>query len=159
MQTFLPYKSFKKSAETLDYQRLGKQRVEAMQIINVIEGNPRKDGQPYKGWLKHPCVIMWSNFAPALKLYHNIFIEEWIQRGYKNNMALYDLSEIQITYPYWLGEEQFHLSHRANLLRKNKDYYKKYKWNVDSTAGYVWLDENGNWYEQKVMTGEKYILY
>ena len=37
MQTFLPYKSFKKSAETLDYQRLGKQRVEAMQIINVIE--------------------------------------------------------------------------------------------------------------------------
>ena len=34
MQIFLPYKSFKKSAEVLDYQRLGKQRVEALQIIN-----------------------------------------------------------------------------------------------------------------------------
>ena len=48
MQIFLPYKSFKKSAEVLDYQRLGKQRVEALQIINIIEGNPRKDGLPYK---------------------------------------------------------------------------------------------------------------
>ena len=49
MQIFLPYKSFKKSAEVLDYQRLGKQRVEALQSINIIEGNQRKDGLPYKG--------------------------------------------------------------------------------------------------------------
>ena len=73
-------------------------------------------------------------------------------------MALYDLSEIQITYPYWLGEEQFHLSHRANLLRKNNDYYKKYDWNVDSSCGYIWLDKNGNWYEQNVINGEKKFL-
>ena len=74
-------------------------------------------------------------------------------------MALYDLTEIQITYPHWLGEDQFHLSHRANLLRKNNEYYKKYEWNVDSASGYIWLDEKGNWYEEKVMTGEKNILY
>ena len=33
MQTFLPYPDFKKSLQTLDYRRLGKQRIEAYQII------------------------------------------------------------------------------------------------------------------------------
>ena len=36
MQTFLPYSNFQKSAEVLDWRRLGKQRVEGMQIINTI---------------------------------------------------------------------------------------------------------------------------
>ena len=49
MQTFLPYKSFEESAKVLDWRRLGKQRVEGMQIINAIEQKPRKDGKPYKG--------------------------------------------------------------------------------------------------------------
>ena len=59
-----------------------------------------------------------------------------------------------------IGKDRFYHKFISLItIAKNKDYYKKYKWNVDSTAGYVWLDENGNWYEQKVMTGEKYILY
>ena len=37
MQTFLPYDSFEESASVLDWKRLGKQRVEAMQIVNAIE--------------------------------------------------------------------------------------------------------------------------
>ena len=36
MQTFLPYSNFQKTAEVLDYRRLGKQRVEGMQIIKTI---------------------------------------------------------------------------------------------------------------------------
>ena len=35
MQTFLPYSSFTESAKILDWRRLGKQRVEGMQIIKV----------------------------------------------------------------------------------------------------------------------------
>ena len=35
MQTFLPYESFRESAKVLDWRRLGKQRVEGMQIINA----------------------------------------------------------------------------------------------------------------------------
>ena len=46
MQTFLPYPSFEESAKVLDWRRLGKQRVEGMQIINAISGVPRKDGRP-----------------------------------------------------------------------------------------------------------------
>ena len=48
MQTFLPYSSFTESAKILDWRRLGKQRVEGMQIINAISGVPRKDGKHIK---------------------------------------------------------------------------------------------------------------
>ena len=54
MQTFLPYDTFEESATVLDYRRLGKQRVEGMQIINAIE-NPNK-----QGWQNHQIVIMLS---------------------------------------------------------------------------------------------------
>ena len=74
MQTFLPYESFRKSAEVLDWRRLGKQRVEGMQIINAIEGKKRKDGKPYKGWLNHPATVMWRPYPNALKHYTNIII-------------------------------------------------------------------------------------
>ncbi len=45
MQTFLPYSDFRKSLESLDNKRLGKQRVEAYQIISAITGRLRKDGK------------------------------------------------------------------------------------------------------------------
>ena len=51
MQTFLPYKSFKDSFKVLDYRRLGKQRVEAYQILNVLLGRTKT-----KGWSNHPAT-------------------------------------------------------------------------------------------------------
>ena len=63
MQTFLPYSNFKETASILDYRRLGKQRVEAMQIINSIEKQT--------GWKHHPIVKMWEGYESALQLYFN----------------------------------------------------------------------------------------
>ena len=74
MQTFLPYSNFHKTAEVLDYKRLGKQRVEGMQIINTIL-NPQQ-----KGWRNHPIVIMWTPYVTALMVYTNTIINEWIKR-------------------------------------------------------------------------------
>jgi len=37
VNTFLPYESFEKSAQALDNRRLGKQRSEAVQILNILE--------------------------------------------------------------------------------------------------------------------------
>jgi len=51
MQTFLPFPDFKKSASCLDYKRLGKQRVEGLQILNAIQGETTLKGKTYKGWL------------------------------------------------------------------------------------------------------------
>lgn len=36
MQTFLPYEDFNQSTAVLDRQRLGKQRVEALQLLKAI---------------------------------------------------------------------------------------------------------------------------
>mgnify|MGYP001578664664 FL=1 len=150
MQTFLPYENFQKSASVLDWRRLGKQRVEGMQIINTIE-RPKS-----KGWANHPIVKMWRPYVPALKLYTNIIITEWISRGYNNNMKFYDTTGVE--YPDWLGNKEFHASHRANLIRKDFDWYSQYKWSENSESPYVWRDENLDWYQQQVGTKERVYL-
>ena len=150
MQTFLPYSNFQKTAEVLDYRRLGKQRVEGMQIINTIL-NPQQ-----KGWRNHPIVIMWTPYVTALMVYTNTIINEWIKRGYNNNMKLYEVSSIIM--PHWLGREEFHASHRANLLRKDYKFYSQYGWTEDSSNPYVWHDDKGLWYEQHVNTGKRLYL-
>lgn len=56
MQTFLPYPDFELSARFLDRQRLGKQRVEAWQILNVLEELKIPGRTP--AWRNHPAVRM-----------------------------------------------------------------------------------------------------
>jgi len=73
MQTFLPYADFKISARTLDYKRLGKQRVEAWQIYQIVSEN-RSEG----GCINHPAVKMWRRYPNALAMYYNTMILEWL---------------------------------------------------------------------------------
>lgn len=148
MQIFLPYSDMRKSLQSLDNKRLGKQRVETYQIISAITRRPKLDGTPYKGWLNHPCTVMWKNFVPALKLYLNYSIIEWIDRGFKNTMEMESLDETQIILPSFIGNERFHSSHRANLLKKEPDFYQKYGWTENPQDPYVWMDVDGKWYEQ-----------
>ena len=147
MQTFLPYPDFQKSLEVLDYRRLGKQRVEAKQILNVL-----LDRTTTKGWRNHPITKMWSGYEPALQLYHNMCIEEWIRQGYNNTMSKYEIDKV--IYPDWLGNEDFHSSHRSNLLRKDYNYYSQFGWKEDSKNPYSWFDiDKQQWYLQHVGTG------
>jgi len=154
MQTFLPYPSFTKTFKTLDYRRLGKQRVEAMQILNILLNRTERPG-----WRNHPIVRMWDGYEPALQLYHNLCITEWINQGYNNNMKLEDITE-PIIYPHWLGDKSFHSSHRANLLRKDYEYYSQFRWKEDSENPYAWFDtDKKQWYLQHIGTGiREYVL-
>ena len=154
MQTFLPYTDFRKSLESLDNKRLGKQRVEAYQIISAITGRTRKDGKPYKGWLNHPCSVMWKDYVNALKQYYNDSIDVWVSRGFKNTME-HEQIEGEFVLPHWLGIEEFHSSHRSNLLRKDSEYYFKHGWTEDPNDPYVWMDSNGEWYKQMIGTKER----
>ncbi len=131
MQTFLPYPDFKKSAQVLDYRRLGKQRVEALQILKALQNDNY-------GWKNHPIVKMWEGFAPALIEYKNIMIQEWISRGYNNNLNL-DFVDEPIVYPQWLGDEEFHASHRSNLLKKDFEYYSQFNWKEEPGLNYIWF--------------------
>jgi len=132
VQTFLPYADFKASAKCLDYRRLGKQRVEAMQIHKIVSGE-RTTG----GWINHPAVNMWRGFANSLAYYYNEIVDEWVRRGYKNNME-YLICPPSITEPLWLGDKDFHDSHKSNLLRKDASFYGKYMWDVPDNLDCVW---------------------
>jgi len=136
MQTFLPYADFQKSVECLDTKRLGKQRVEGMQLVNAIYN--------IGGWSNHPAARMWRDHVPQLRLYTDFCIREWIRRGYNNTMAfehnpvILDLCFERYRMPSWFGDEAFHASHRSNLLRKDPDHYSQFGWVEVDSLPYVW---------------------
>lgn len=129
MQTFLPYRSFVYSARVLDRQRLGKQRVETLQIMKALV-----TGQ---GWIHHPVTKMWRGYENALMSYQYAICEEWVRRGYVDNVCLDKTHALFMQLPrqrrmprvpHWLGKKKVHSSHRRNLLRKDPEWYGKYNW-------------------------------
>ena len=132
MQTFLPYPDFVKTANCLDWRRLGKQRVEALQILNILRGY-RKTG----GWVNHPAVKMWQGYDDALAYYMNCCIVEWKNRGYKNNL-LFNKIPNKFNYPFWLGDEIFHSAHRQTLLYKDFEWYSQFYWKEQPKYEYFW---------------------
>lgn len=132
MQTFLPYPNLKKSLKALDSRRLGKQRVEAYQILNILlERTDRK------GWKNHPAVLMWKGYENALKLYLNKSIKLWVSKGYKNTMKIEKI-EGPIRFPPWFGNKEFHNAHKSNLLRKDSNFYFEFSKEVSADLEYIW---------------------
>jgi len=138
--TFLPYEDFYKSAKSLDYKRLGKQRSEAYYILKIL--NNEWGG---KGWVNHPAVKMWVGCNEMLKLYFNVMVIEWVDRGYNNNYELFKIDESKLISPWWLGNKDFHRAMRSRLIEKNRGFYLdkfsnddgfndgKYLWPVNET--------------------------
>lgn len=142
MQTFLPYADFVMSAKVLDTKRLGKQRVECLQLLNSITG--RTVG---RGWVKHPAREMWRPYVPCLIHYGVIICQEWRSRGYKDTclekIGSFKSQEAVVT-PWWIGEEDFHNSHKSNLLRKDYVYYSRYWPDIKDNIPYIWpVNETG----------------
>ena len=138
MQTFLPHPNIRKSLKALDYRRLGKQRVEAHQILNILLKRTKT-----KGWRNHPAVKMWKGHVNALKLYFNEAVKEWTSRGYQNNMKLETIRG-KIVFPKWFGNRKFHSSHKGNLLRKYKQHYSQFNWKESPNLEYVWPTSKRN---------------
>jgi len=140
MQTFLPHPDFEKVAKELDYRRLGKQRVETMQILKVLRGKGRvlKSGQV--AWQNHPAVLMWKGFEGALAMYGVVMCTEWKRRGYKDTTEakIRDLMEPNGNIPNWIGDPEFHRSHQSNLIRKKPDFYRQLYPDVSGNLPYKW---------------------
>jgi len=137
MQTFLPYPDFRQSAHCLDTKRLGKQRVETLQILNALHGKT-------DGWVNHPATKMWRGYEQALVEYGIVFCDTWIALGYKDTckdkIAVYRRGHV--VYPSWLGG-YIHRTHKAALLHKKYDFYAQYDW--DKYPNYVPVEENYYW--------------
>jgi hypothetical protein len=154
MQTFLPYPDFLSSLRVLDYKRLGKQRLEALQILKIITKDYtlisshtldfypspeiEKQSTAKMGWQNHPAVLMWKGHEVALANYYNLSLDIWKEMGYEQNMLKATIHNMELAMPDWFGNPDFHASHRSNLLRKNKEFYSKYAWTEPDNLEYVW---------------------
>ena len=147
MQTFLPYPDFALCAAVLDPRRLGKQRVEALQILRAVT-------VPGYGWRHHPAAKMWKGYEEALGAYAVAICREWCRRGHADTCEAtirHELSALGITtvrdqaelagagaLPPWLGDEAFHRSHRSSLLNKDPAWYGEVFDDVPPDLPYVW---------------------
>jgi hypothetical protein len=143
MQTFLPYPQFDKSLQCLDWRRLGKQRVEALQLLRALGNTADVDLEDQdlsggkRGWANHPAARMWRSYEGLLAVYHDGCINEWVRRGYQNTMRL-RAKPGPHPVPAWMGRPDFHASHRSNLLRKLPAHYGQFGWQEPDTLPYVW---------------------
>ncbi|MBC6445689.1 MSMEG_6728 family protein [Actinokineospora xionganensis] len=152
MQTFLPYPDFAATARVLDARRLGKQRVETIQVLRAltVEGY---------GWRHHPAAAMWAGYEEALTRYGLDVCEAWCAAGradtcggtlradllrgaglgtVRSQNELAEAGEL----PPWLGDAALHRSHQSALVRKDPDHYRPHFPDVPADLPYVWPDSD-----------------
>jgi hypothetical protein len=147
VQTFLPYADFELSARSLDRRRLGKQRVECLQVFRGLT-------VPTYAWRHHPAVLMWRGHEEALGCYALTCCAVWTELGFGDTVAATLATELESVgiarvrsqaeladagaLPGWLGDEAFHRSHRSSLLRKDPEHYRPQFPDVPDDLEYVW---------------------
>jgi hypothetical protein len=151
VNTFVTAPTVEECASNLDNKRLGKQRVEAKQIIDILESNK------VQGFSNHPIVGQWRGFTQALKVYYNAMFDEWAERGFKNEkLSRYqivqdpklshlvkDPNEIVVMFPAWFFSPIMHLTHKCDLYRKKPEFYgQKFTFSTAEQEylkrGYIW---------------------
>jgi len=136
MQTFLAYRDFAQAAKVLDDKRLGKQRVENLQILKALL-------DPKYGWQNHPAVKMWRGHELMLMGYHAAIVTEWLTRGYNDTTftkvrQLVDGKDLGYRSPSWLSDERIFKTHRSNLLSKDPVHYGQFGWTEPHNLCYFW---------------------
>ncbi|MGE2836372.1 MSMEG_6728 family protein [Mycobacterium sp. SMC-4] len=148
MQTFLPCPGFTDSARVLDVRRLGKQRVETIQVLRALT-------VPGYGWRHHPAAAMWAGYEEALVRYGLQVCQVWCEQGRADTCATTLAADLtagtRLTVirtedelaacgelPPWLGDPAFHRSHQAALVRKDPDHYRPVFGDVPVDLPYVW---------------------
>ncbi|MCI4063040.1 MSMEG_6728 family protein [Micromonospora sp. R77] len=148
MQTFLPYPDFLASARTLDQKRLGKQRVESIQVLRGLT-------RPDYGWRNHPAVKMWAGYEEALTRYGLDMCAVWCEPGRADTCAATMVTDLATAcgidvvrtqaelagageLPPWLGRDDLHRSHRSSLLRKDPGHYAPQFPDTPPDLEYVW---------------------
>jgi hypothetical protein len=147
VQTFLAYPDFAASAAVLDRARLGKQRVETLQLVRAltVEGH---------GWRHHPAAKMWRGHLEALGAYGAAVVAAWTAEGRADTCAATmatDLAGVGIdrlrsqaelaeagALPPWLGSPMLHRSHQSNLVRKDPEFYRPRFPEVPDDLPYFW---------------------
>lgn len=147
MQTFTPYSDFEASARVLDAKRLGKQRVEVIQIVRALT-------VPGYAWTSHPAVLMWKGYEEALGRYGLTMCDVWLELGFGDTCAgtiVEDLRAVGISgirsyaelaeagaLPPWLFQPELLRSHQSALVRKDPERYRAIFPDVPDDIEYFW---------------------
>lgn len=148
MQTFLPCPRFDETARVLDTRRLGKQRVETIQVVRALT-------VPGYGWRHHPAAAMWAGYEEALVRYGLDICAAWCALGHADTCATTMTTDLTShtgigtprsqdelaaagELPFWLGDEAFHRSHQSVLVRKDPDHYRMFFPDVPDDLDYIW---------------------
>ena len=141
MQVFMPFADFIETARALDKRRLQKQGVECLQLLLSIYDVPLDDGRSRTGHKNHPAYKAWQPYPLALIKYTLVIVEECKVRGIKADTVegrvrgllpeACDLESIPL--PPFVGDEEFHRSHRYRLLQKGREDAAK--------SGENWYDQ------------------
>jgi len=145
MQTFMTHDNYVDTAKVLDNKRLGKQRVEAYQILKALRGDYNDTG----AWVNHPATVMWRDHQYELALYGLTISVEFHERGFDGYSMMQKFTDIcnelqssnTESYPWWVNNELLLMTHQSNLMRKDSEYYS---FNVPDNIPYIWpLQEYG----------------
>lgn len=148
----MPYESFAESAKVLDAKRLGKQRVETIQVLRALT-------VPGYGWRRHPAAAMWAGYEEAVVRYGLDICAIWVGRGHADTCALTLAADLAAgtgidvvrsqpelraagELPPWMGEPLFHRSHRSALVRKDPEHYGPLFPGVGDDLPYVWPESD-----------------
>ena len=148
MQTFLPCPGFTDTARILDAKRLGKQRVETIQVVRALT-------VPGYGWRHHPAAAMWAGYEEALVRYGLDICATWSELGHADTCATTMVTDLAGAtgigvprtqpelatageLPPWLGDPLFHRSHQSVLVRKDPEHYRTFFPDVPDDLPYVW---------------------
>jgi hypothetical protein len=124
----MPYSSFSETAKSLDYRRLGKQRVETKQILQCLLG------QGSQGWSNHPIVEAWRGFEEGLTVYGLYICGEWRDRGYEDSLFGYFQAQRLIlraggrhmtVFPSWTKNPEVNTAYQRVLTWKEPEHYEE----------------------------------
>lgn len=133
MQTFLPYPAMRDSLDALDNKRLNKQILECYQILKVLSGQSQSNA-----WRNHPAVLMWEGAENELWRYSQTAITLASMRGIKTDKNAENIAALtKLAVLSWGDDEpmwrvnpttikRVNATHKANLYRKDPEYYAEY---------------------------------
>lgn len=153
IQTWLPLPSYGDSIQALSDKDLGPQRLHVLEILEYfhdVEVSQLPDNYKYHDLVDHPITDMWIGYELQLCEYGLVCCEEWAQRRGRRDTIYNKISQhldwatsedAAMSKPNWFGEVDFHLSHQAALLKKDRSHYSRY-FLADGDREIIWPVSN-----------------
>lgn len=115
-----------------------------MQIMHALVKLQVRTDDSNIPWGNHPATKMWRGHEFWLMKYQTAVCAEWTSRGFNDTcldktQRMFELIPVGTDDPpAWLGLKRFHAPHRANLLRKDPEWYGQWGWKEEPQDYYWW---------------------